>query len=124
MNKTIVVIDDDRINNFICENLVKEYDPEMRVETFIDSEEGFKFLLKERENIAYLLLDLNMPVYDGWSILEMLKNIEISIPTVILTSSISIDDSDKTKQYASVAGFINKPASLDKLRLYFEKSGI
>ena len=71
------------------------------------------------ENIPELiLLDLNMPVMDGWEFLDEF----IKIPTpkkiyiYIVTSSIDPEDTNKAKQYEAIKNYIIKPISREVLK--------
>ncbi|MBY0426657.1 MAG: response regulator [Cytophagales bacterium] len=114
----IVIIDDDRINNFICENILSEYDRSKIIKSFSDPELGFNYILQNRDSIDLILLDLNMPVYDGWDVLDILVENKVQVPVIILTSSINNEDREKTGNYPIVKAFIAKPASIVKLKEY------
>ena len=64
-----------------------------------------------------ILLDINMPVMDGWDFLENFSEMAMSkdIPVVMLTSSINPDDIEKAKSHQLVKGFLSKPLNKDKL---------
>jgi len=70
-----------------------------------------------------ILLDLNMPVMDGWEVLDKLKQNDHlkNIPVAILTSSIDPLDRLKASGNAQVIDFIEKPYSNDKLDKLAEK---
>jgi CheY-like chemotaxis protein len=64
-----------------------------------------------------ILLDINMPVMDGWEFLHHLNKDErfLNIPIYILTSSIDPDDEIKAKQYPNIKGYVIKPLSQKRL---------
>ncbi len=95
----IILIDDDHISNFICTNLMQSIAKGVRIETFLNPEEALDFILRNREQIQLLLLDLNMPVLDGWALLQSLDNIGVNIPVIILTSSVSTLDDQNAKKH-------------------------
>jgi CheY-like chemotaxis protein len=68
-----------------------------------------------------ILLDLNMPIMNGWDFLTQLKDCEIQVvrelPVWVVTSSISTDDADKARTFKQVKGLINKPLSKENLEL-------
>jgi CheY-like chemotaxis protein len=70
-----------------------------------------------------VLLDLNMPVMDGWEVLEMLKANKAwgNIPVAIITSSIDPLDRLKASGNPQVFDFIEKPYSPEKLNKLAEK---
>jgi len=78
-----------------------------------------KTLIKSGENLPDLiLLDLNMPIMDGWQFLDNFTkiNIEKKIIIYIVSSSIDPIDIEKSKSYAAVSNFVVKPISFDKIK--------
>ncbi len=65
-----------------------------------------------------ILLDLNMPVMDGWQFLEEFTKIKTAkkITIYIITSSVDPADVLKAKQYDNVNNYIVKPITLETLR--------
>jgi CheY-like chemotaxis protein len=64
-----------------------------------------------------ILLDLNMPIMNGWEFLDALKqsNLQKDIFVFIMTSSIESADIEKAKKYSCVKDYIEKPISIEKL---------
>ena len=66
-----------------------------------------------------LLLDLSMPIMDGWEFLEeyilLSPKLDRKITIYIISSSISPYDIDKAKSISIVTDFIIKPISKEKL---------
>jgi CheY-like chemotaxis protein len=81
------------------------------------------FLKKNINNTEALpeiiLLDLSMPVMDGWQFLDefVMLNPRVGkkITIYICTSSISPDDLNKAKSISAVSDYIIKPVSKEKL---------
>ncbi|GLB52617.1 response regulator [Neptunitalea chrysea] len=65
-----------------------------------------------------ILLDINMPIMDGWGFLDRIMAIEIPKPVTIYIVSSSIDPTDfnKAEEYSSVSNFIVKPVTVEKLK--------
>jgi len=65
-----------------------------------------------------ILLDINMPVLDGWGFLDEFTKIPIDhkITIYIITSSIDPADTQKVKLYEGVSNYIIKPITVDKLK--------
>ena len=71
----ILLIDDDQINNFITSKLIKKVWPYAEITTCLNGRQAIDLLLSRKREPAlalpeYILLDLNMPVMDGWEFLE------------------------------------------------------
>lgn len=69
-----LLVDDDSINNFIGKSYIRDFSPDCIVNAFTSAAEGLVFLsavLNDPEKHPdVILLDLNMPVMDGWDFLE------------------------------------------------------
>jgi YesN/AraC family two-component response regulator len=122
MLDNLLLIDDDEITHLICEMVIKKENLARHISKLKNGKEGidyFKELLnadKETRNKKapkLILLDLNMPVMNGWDFLEEFSaELEKEFPETkvcILTSSVDPFDFSHSKIYNNVIGFISKP---------------
>lgn len=65
-----------------------------------------------------ILLDLNMPIMDGWQFLEEFTKIpsKQQILIYIVTSSINPEDIEKAKTYDKVSNYLVKPITVQRLK--------
>lgn len=124
----ILVVDDDDINNFLLEHLLKKssYAVKMNVLTSpVEAVEYIKRRFSDKNNIDLLLLDINMPLMTGWEVLDELRVNGISLlnnnKVYMLSSSVQCTDKEKASGYAEVSGFISKPITLDLLTTIFDE---
>ncbi len=103
----IAVIDDEEVNRFIIGNFFKEQFKIMEAE---DGQKGIALIEENYQSIAVILLDLIMPVIDGFGVLEYLKSKpELSnIPVILITGDNSVETEEKSFAYG-VYDFISKP---------------
>lgn len=125
----ILLVDDDTINNFINEKLLKKLDCSHKISVSINGEEAIQFLKRicaedYTKCPELILLDINMPVMDGFEFLEQYKKLDFpnkqSVIIVMLTTSTNPNDTERLNQ-SGVAGYINKPLTEAKLKEVMEK---
>lgn len=120
----VFLVDDDPINNLINRRLLEKVGISDRIVEFLSGEVALEMLSAEpMDSKVLILLDINMPVMNGWEFLD--KYISIlphrNDKILILSSSIDFQDRQKAKGYAEVRGFIEKPLHLDILKDYLHE---
>ncbi|WP_034261083.1 response regulator [Altibacter lentus] len=120
----IFLIDDDPLSNMITHRMISHTYPHWTISCF---ECGRKVLgeLKERREDTLpdlLVVDLNMPGFSGWELLETLEAAGQTrkIPVAILTSSIDPNDRERAKQHPLVNEFLIKPLRPETLQKVLE----
>jgi CheY-like chemotaxis protein len=121
--KIIWVVDDDVIYQTIIKKLITKAGVFSAHSSFMNGKEAINTLANTIEESEYLpdviLLDINMPVMDGWEFMEEIKmmksKISKKIIIYIVSSSIAIEDKNKSKTFTDIFGYIPKPISVDDL---------
>lgn len=120
-NKVIWVVDDDIIYQTIINKLIQKSGVFSAHSSFMNGKEAIISLNKILDDDVFLpdiiLLDINMPVMDGWEFMEEIKKIKIKkhILIYIVSSSIAIEDKNKSKTFTDIMGYIPKPISVNDL---------
>lgn len=117
MAKKVLVVDDSQFNRFILRMILSEsYE---LIETQ-NGQEAMEVLYNEKEFISAMLLDIVMPVMDGYQVLELLKNDKEleAIPVIVMTSNSDVQSELKALKLGA-NDFLAKPleAAIIKQRL-------
>ncbi|MFD0964221.1 response regulator [Pseudofulvibacter geojedonensis] len=109
----IMLVDDDHTTNFYNEIMLKQNNVSKDIIIFQSGKEALEYLDTGNEKVDLILLDINMPIMNGWQFLEQFNQLDEkkreAIIIVMLTSSINSDDRKRTEAFQSVKKFINKP---------------
>lgn len=117
------VVDDDEVYVMGIKRLIKRANLTEEVLFFENGKLAIDVLEENKDNSDGLpnviLLDINMPVMDGWEFLESYKNIRPQIQKKIyiymISSSINPRDIDRAKSFEDVTEYLEKPVTLEEL---------
>ena len=112
----VIIIDDDEISVFLQRKLFERCGLAKNPISFNKATSAIEYLRNEDVNQHYLiLLDINMPVMNGWQFLDKLKKMNISknVYVIMVTSSIDQTDKDKAGTYSNVLNFMEKPVTIE-----------
>ncbi len=125
MNKTkkLTIIDDDETFIYLTQKTIEQTNLVKLIKIFGNGLDAIEFLTenKGKEDVLpeIILLDLSMPIMDGWQFLDAFTNLNPKIgkkiTIYICSSSISPDDIEKAKTISAVTDYIIKPITKDKL---------
>jgi len=118
-----LLIDDDDINNFLSNELIKLYHPNAAIVSTLYVQDAINVLEEKIKNNIVLpqiiLVDINMPILNGWDFLEAFEKMDANaiknVKVYIYTSSIYYKDIERAKKYKSVIKLITKPLSQEMI---------
>lgn len=114
MQPNVLVIDDDpAILATVAEIL---HDEGYHVLQAGNGQEGLAAL--EQHQPALVLLDMRMPVLDGWGFVAVLRQRESKVPFVVMTAA---QDARRWAQEVGATGFLAKPFELVELLAIVER---
>ncbi len=117
MSLNVLIVDDDKVITLLHKVMVAKSKICLNPLLFSEGKEVLNYLVREyKEDEHYLvLLDINMPVLNGWEFLDAIQTEEFGkeLFVVIVTSSVDSSDKVKAKNYPQVIGFLEKPLRMD-----------
>ena len=120
--KTVLIVDDSEVDTFIHKRILEQLKPVKEIHTAANGNDAIKLLNEYFQNIRPLpdiiLLDLNMPIMDGFGFIKAFKDLPLAgkenVTIVVVTSSTSPSDISKATE-AGITNFIVKPLSEEKI---------
>jgi CheY-like chemotaxis protein len=106
---TVLIVDDEPDNLVIAEKVLKFGGA--TVHTARNGQEGMEVV--EKATLSFILLDLSMPVMDGWDMIKQVKANPATqhLPVIALTAHAMSGDRERVMQ-AGFDGYIAKPFRL------------
>lgn len=109
---SILIVDDEPIVRSTAGELLRSLGYEVWVAS--EGAEALEVFAARRDEIDLVLLDLVMPVMDGWACLAKLREIDPAV-RVVLSSGFGFEDFAHDVASAGLAGFARKPYQLAEL---------
>jgi CheY-like chemotaxis protein len=125
--KHVLVVDDDSAARFLAGTAIEEADIAENIIFCKDGNEALSYIKENclptdddpsRQCPELILLDVNMPIMDGYEFLEklaILEDLRHNDTSVILLSSASYQVAKPKADKFSILGYIEKPVEAEKL---------
>jgi len=106
----ILLVDDNELNQEIILGLLNNIKETIDIAS--SGEEAIELFSKN--DYALILMDIQMPLMDGYETTKIIRKKDANIPIIALTANAMKEDIEKTKQ-ASMQAHINKPINVAEL---------
>ena len=109
----VYIIDDDQVVILLHKIQVIRQQLFENIHVFFDAREALESIISlgSEDQSILIFLDINMPEMNGWEFLTLLQKITnpLDIKVVIVTSSLSKSDREKSEEFNKVIDFWEKP---------------
>ena len=122
---TICLIDDDDIYHFVMKKIIEKLKLKYlkKILNFGDGEEALEFITNNISNHSELpnmiLLDINMPIMDGWQFMDeyirLKPRIGKKITIYMVSSSTDVEDINHAKRISEISDYLIKPVTPEQL---------
>lgn len=121
------IIDDDQIYVYGMKKIISMHNLCNNLLVFNNGEEAIKYItpiISHNDQLPdMILLDINMPLMDGWGFLDEFIKIKPlinkKITIYMVTSSITPEDIERAKSYDEISNYFVKPISIEELSKMF-----
>jgi CheY-like chemotaxis protein len=119
--KTICIINDDDIFTFILKKSINKLSVCENILTYSNGELALQGLTNQVESGLLLpeiiLLDINMPIMNGWDFLNEFSAINTNkkVDIYLISAHISSNDSLKAKNHPEITGILEDPAESETI---------
>ena len=114
---SIFIIDDSELDRDLCGIIIEQFDPQIQVHFAEDGLEALRKLTILTQNPDIILLDINMPVLDGFGFLRRYIGNNKTRVYIMVACEEQRGDIRRAAQFSCVAGHVIKPLNLDTLRV-------
>ncbi len=118
-NLRVMIIDDDAVFNMMAKVLLRDTGIAENPISCSNGKEAINLLNEQiADDTTFLLfLDINMPLMNGWEVLDALHKLphHKNIHVVIVTSSIDKADREKANAYRQLINYLVKPIKRESL---------
>lgn len=122
----IMIVDNDQVNSFVLKNIITRNYATAKVDLYPEGAEALDYLNGLESSgtpfPAVILLDIYMPVMDGFEFLDVYSEQYAHKDTIIFTMSNSLikEDQQRANEYSVVKGFITKPLIYNNIQFIIE----
>ncbi|MEN8248284.1 MAG: response regulator [Bacteroidota bacterium] len=104
--KTILIAEDEEINYFLLERLISILAPDIKVLHAVNGKEAVEICNKNK--IHLVLMDLKMPIMDGYEATLLIKKDYPDLPVVVQTAFCT-NEEERKSALAGSDYFLSKP---------------
>ncbi len=108
----ILLVEDNKTNQFIAKTILEQAG--LRVSKAENGQEACTFFAENKKNLDLILMDIHMPVMDGYAASDIIRKTDKEIPIVAMTADAVADVKEKCRRHG-IYHYVSKPFEPDQL---------
>ena len=124
MLEILCVVDDDKIFTYLLKRLIEKAKVAREIIFFENGRDALDYLASHKEDALKLpqliLLDINMPILDGWQFLseyeKLQPDVNQPISICMMSSSSEVEDYNRAMGSGYVMDYLQKPVQIPSLK--------
>lgn len=124
MLEILCVVDDDKIFTYLLKRIIEKAKIAREIIFFENGRDAMDYLTRHKEDALKLpqliLLDINMPILDGWQFLseygKLKPDVRQPISICMMSSSSEVEDYDRAMDSEHVMDYLQKPVQIRSLK--------
>ncbi len=109
----ILLVEDEEFNLMVLEEMIKIFYPDIEIVTALNGKLGFEKV--SQESFDLILSDVNMPVMDGYELIQKIRS-ELGVQTPVIAATAFAIQGDKEKLLlAGFDNYVSKPIDINEL---------
>ncbi len=109
---SVLLVEDNKTNQFIAKTILEQSGVEVMLAS--NGEEGYRYYQDHRDEIDLILMDLHMPVMDGYAASSLIRTFDTEIPIVAMTADAIAGVEEKCREHGIYA-YVSKPFEPEQL---------
>jgi len=110
----ILIVEDEYVNILVIRTLMDKLKINCEILEAANGKEAIE-IFKNKDNIDLVLMDLKMPIMNGYEATLKIKEINPTIPVIIQTAYTGSEEKEKSKE-AGCNAFISKPIKINEFK--------
>lgn len=102
----VLIVEDNKTNQFIAQSILKEAG--FKISLASNGLEGYEVFLNSPNEFDVILMDLHMPVMNGYEATELIRKINATIPIIAMTADAIVGVEEKCRNIG-INHYISKP---------------
>lgn len=116
-NKVILIAEDDYLSRKVLFYMLSKL--KVKILEASNGKEAIDLFLEHKEKINLVLLDLRMPIFNGYEVLEVIRKEDLSLPVLVQTAAVLSEGRNKLSSF--FVELIEKPIQREELLQKIQK---